>query len=46
MSINWPGFLNSFMYLGVGMVGIFVIISIIVSLIYLFMKLFPNKETE
>lgn len=45
-SINLPNFLDSLMYLGIGMAGIFVIISIIVSLVYLFRKLFPNTGEE
>lgn len=44
--MNFTAFIDSLKYMGIGMIGIFIIISIIVIMIGLFMKMFPaSKET-
>ncbi len=44
--MNIASFLGSLKYMGVGMVGIFVIISIIVILINILIKAFPPAKEE
>ncbi len=44
--MNVEAFLNSLKYMGVGMVGIFVIITIIVVLINVLIKAFPTAKED
>jgi Na+-transporting methylmalonyl-CoA/oxaloacetate decarboxylase gamma subunit len=41
MKINVEAFLDSLVYMGIGMLGIFLIISLLVVLLNVFSKLFP-----
>jgi hypothetical protein len=46
MNINGQAFLDSLIYMGIGMLGIFLIISLLVVLLNVFSKLFPAGEED
>jgi hypothetical protein len=46
MKINFEAFLDSLLYMGIGMAGIFVIIGTLVLTLVLYTKIFPAQKGE